>query len=102
MKTLLSSLTISLILPLASSAFAVDIEAGKKIAGSRCVACHGSAGISTNGLWPNLAGQHAPYLEKQIKDFRDKKRVDPVMNAMVAGMSDVDAKNIAAYYNSLK
>ncbi|MCG8324889.1 MAG: cytochrome c4, partial [Thiotrichales bacterium] len=47
-------------------AVAGDAAAGKEKA-STCVACHGADGISPNDLWPNLAGQKAGYLVKQMK-----------------------------------
>jgi cytochrome c553 len=89
-------------LSLSSLAFSADIEAGKIIANQRCASCHGAAGISPNDLWPNLAGQKATYLEKQIKAFRDKTRNDPMMSAISAGITDEQATNIAAYFAQLK
>lgn len=85
-----------------SIAQAADIAKGKQIADTRCVSCHGKAGISANPLYPNLAGQKAAYMAKQLKDFESGKRSDPVMNAMVKGMSSADFESLAAYYASLK
>ena len=67
-----------------------------------CAACHGMKGISSNDLWPNLAGQKKGYLIKQIKEFRDGKRVDPSMAPMVKPLSDQDIEDIAAYYAGMK
>lgn len=78
-----------------------DIEAGKAKS-AVCAACHGPAGISVSPLWPNLAGQKEAYLVKQIKAFKNGERKDPSMAPMVAGLSDTDIENIAAYYSSLK
>ncbi len=86
---------------LSLQAQAGDIEAGKAKA-AVCAACHGANGISNNPLWPNLAGQKEQYLLKQIKAFRDGQRTDPSMAPMVAGLSDADAENLAAYFASLK
>ncbi|MFK8012876.1 MAG: cytochrome c [Marinicellaceae bacterium] len=83
------------------SAFAGDAAAGKAKS-AVCAACHGPAGISVNPMWPNLAGQQELYLIKQIKAFRDGTRKDPSMAPMVAGLSDEDIENLAAYYTSLK
>lgn len=82
---------------LSSPVKAADIEAGKAKSAT-CVACHGPAGVSTNPLWPNLAGQHEAYLAKQIKAFRDGERNDPLMAPMVAALTDDDIANLAAYY----
>ncbi len=78
-----------------------DAKAGKAKAAA-CVACHGAKGISPNPLWPNLAGQQAGYLAKQMKDFKSGKRKDPVMTGMAAAINPADIANIAAYYASLK
>jgi cytochrome c553 len=49
-----------------------------------CSGCHGVGGKSTIAIYPNLAGQHASYTYKQIKDFQSGVRKDPTMNAMAA------------------
>jgi len=79
---------------------AADIEAGKAKSAS-CVACHGAAGISATPIWPNLAGQKEQYLAAQLKAFKDGTRANATMAPMVAGLSDDDIANLAAYYASL-
>ena len=78
-----------------------DVAAGKAKSAT-CVACHGANGNSANPMWPKLAGQHEAYLAKQIKDFRDGKRKDPMMSAMAAPLSDADISNLAAYFAAQK
>lgn len=85
----------------ANGVMAADIQAGKQKASS-CAACHGANGISNNDLWPNLAGQKKGYLIKQLKDFRDGKRSDPMMSPMAKPLTDEEIKNLAAYYSSLE
>jgi len=91
---------------LASSLISNTVMAGDVAAGKAksvvCAACHGADGKSVNPMWPNLAGQQEMYLVKQIKAFRDGTRTDPSMAPMVAGLTDEDAENLAAYYSSLK
>lgn len=65
-----------------------------------CSACHGPTGQSPAPLFPHLAGQHESYLAQQIMDIRDGKRQVPQMAAMVAGFSDQDAWNVAAFFAS--
>ena len=84
----------------AASATAADAEAGKAKAAT-CTACHGAEGVSANPMWPNLAGQKEMYLAKQLKDFRDGNRKDPVMAPMAKNLSDDDIANLAAYYAGL-
>lgn len=83
------------------SAIAGDIEAGKAKSAT-CIACHGANGISPTDLYPNLAGQKAAYMVKQMKAFKEGSRQDPTMSAMIAPLTEEDMTNIAAYYASLK
>ena len=84
-----------------------DIEAGKAKS-QTCVACHGADGNSLLGMYPSLAGQHAKYLEKQLKDLKlgmtsggKQGRYDPVMSGMAMPLSEQDMADLAAYYASL-
>ncbi len=95
------TLAVAATVMMASPVFAGDAAAGKAKTGM-CAACHGAAGISAVPMYPNLAGQKATYLAKQLKDFKTGKRKDPVMAPMAAALSDADMANIAAYYASLK
>ena len=63
------SLLILLLPFLTPSLYAADIEAGEKRA-AQCFGCHGADGISLNPLYPNLGGQSAEYLIKQLNAFR--------------------------------
>jgi len=81
------------------NANAADIEAGKAKS-AVCAACHGADGNSTNAAWPSLAGQHASYTYKQLKDFKAGRRNNASMTGMVALLNDDDMKNLAAYYES--
>jgi cytochrome c553 len=78
---------------------AADIEAGKAKS-AICAACHGADGNSSNVIWPSLAGQHASYIYKQLKDFKEGRRSNASMTGMVAILNDDDMKNLAAYYES--
>lgn len=67
-----------------------------------CVACHGPAGVSSNDMWPNLAGQQRDYLVKQISAFRDGDRTNPAMPAAILqGVSDDQIVQLADYYSAL-
>ena len=78
-----------------------DAAAGKAKSAT-CTACHGANGISSNDLWPSLAGQKVGYLVKQMKAFRDGSRKDPMMGPMAKPLTDADIDNLAAFYNGLK
>jgi nitrite reductase (NO-forming)/hydroxylamine reductase len=87
-----------LLLPVAS--WAADAQAGQQRA-TTCFACHGVDGVSQNPNYPNLAGQSAEYLVKQLNAFRSGSRNDPVMSSMAQSLSDVDVDNVAAYFAGL-
>ena len=76
-----------------------DPEAGKSLS-QTCVACHGTDGNSPQGMWPNLAGQHAGYLYQQLKAFKagDQRR-NAQMTGMVANLDDQDMRDLAAYFS---
>lgn len=100
MKKLFPLITIAALCIHSVTAFAGDAAAGKAKAAA-CGACHGQNGISTNDIWPNLAGQKQGYIVKQLKAFRDGQRADPMMAPMAAPLADADIDNLAAYFSSL-
>lgn len=65
-----------------------------------CAACHGADGNSAVPNWPKLAGQHAGYLERQTALIKSGDRSVPEMMGIVAGMSEQDLRDIAAYFSS--
>jgi cytochrome c553 len=85
----------------ASGAFAADAAAGKAKA-VVCAACHGAQGISANPIWPNLKGQKAAYIVKQLKAFKAGTRKDPLMGPQAAQLSEADMANVAAHFSGLK
>jgi cytochrome c553 len=78
-----------------------DAKAGETKAAA-CAACHGPAGNSFNPVWPKLAGQGAPYIVKQLTKFKSGERMNPVMAAQVANLSEQDMLDIAAYFAQQK
>jgi cytochrome c553 len=65
-----------------------------------CAACHGVDGNSAVPNWPKLAGQHANYIERQTALIKSGDRSVPEMMGIVAGMSDQDFRDIAAFFSS--
>ena len=68
-----------------------------------CATCHGrnGEGLRTNEYHPRIAGKPAGYLYNQLLNFRDRRRQAPVMNHMVASLSDAYLREIAEYYAKL-
>ncbi len=81
----------------AKAIFAGDVKAGQEKS-AMCVACHGTDGNSLVPIYPNLAGQSANYLTKQLVDFKSGDRKDPVMVGMVAALSDKDMQDLGAFF----
>jgi len=98
----MNKLLVALVAVLSFSSFVQaqgNIEAGK-LKSATCAACHGGDGNSPSDLYPKLAGQHAPYLEKQLQQFKNGERADPIMMGMAAALSTEDMQDLAAYYSS--
>ena len=76
-----------------------DVEAGKQKS-APCAACHGADGNSVNPAWPNLASQGEKYLADQLQLFKDKIRVNTLMNPQAQNLSEQDILDLAAYYSS--
>jgi cytochrome c553 len=69
-------------------------------AGQTCVACHGNDGVGIMPEYPNLAGQHADYIEQALRSYRAGRRKNAVMGGMAASLTDQDIKELAQYYSS--
>jgi cytochrome c553 len=80
----------------------VDLAKAREIVNQNCAACHGADGNSATSANPNLAGQHADYITQQLAHFKAGIRVNPIMQAMVATLSDADMKALGVYYAQQK
>jgi cytochrome c553 len=67
---------------------------------SMCLGCHGIQGEG-KGQFPRLAGQHPAYLAAQLSSFKNGSRKSGPMQAVAAGLSEEDFKELAAYFGSL-
>jgi cytochrome c553 len=67
-----------------------------------CAGCHGADGVSSNPVWPNLAGQHGDYLVEALKAYKTGKRQNAMMAATAKGLSDTDIHDVAGHYAALK
>lgn len=89
-------------LSMVPAAMAGNAEAGKTKAAA-CGGCHGMDGNSMIPAYPKLAGQNEAYIVKQIHDFKaNSTRQNAIMLGMAAALSDEDAADIGAYYQSQK
>jgi cytochrome c553 len=62
--------------------------------------CHG-AKAEGNGPFPRLAGQHAPYLLKQLLVIQSVLRTAPVMHGVIKDLSRDQLQAVATYLQSI-
>lgn len=74
----------------------------QEIIAGRCALCHGPDGESASAVYPRLAAQHPDYLQKQLKDFRDGRRISETMSDMAKDLKDDDIAALATFYASKK
>jgi cytochrome c553 len=73
-------------------------EKAPQTAETLCAACHGPRGNSALPANPNLAGQDAGYIARQLHAFKSGARVNEIMKAMAAALTDEDMAALGAYY----
>jgi cytochrome c553 len=93
---------------IAFAASAADMPAGDaatkaaNTAKAVCAACHGADGNSAASTFPKLAGQQAPYIVKQLTNFKDGTRNNPVMKPIASSLSPEDMQGLATYFSTQK
>lgn len=99
---LVAALTLVAALGCSVSAFAAgSVEAGQAKSAT-CGACHGMDGNSLSPEWPNLAGQHVAYIERQLQAFKAGERKNDLMAPMAMILSDEDMADLAAFFSTQK
>lgn len=97
-KLTAAALFAAALFPVAASAAPED---GKAKAAT-CAACHGEDGNSATGDFPILAGQTSRYLYLQLKDYKEGRRKNPIMQPMAASLSKQDMWDLANYFAAQK
>ncbi|MFM9836234.1 MAG: c-type cytochrome [Methylophilaceae bacterium] len=81
-------------------------ENAAKLDRQQCSICHGAGGTTTSELFPQLAGQPAPYFINQMKAFRDKTRSEENARRFMWGissrLSDEDIQSLATFYEGIQ
>jgi cytochrome c553 len=75
-----------------------DAARAKPIVDKVCGACHGADGNSTSPTYPNLAGQHPEYTNKQLTEFKSGARKNATMAPNVTNLSAQDMLDLSAYF----
>ena len=79
-----------------------DLAHAKQIAETVCAACHGADGNSAVPANPNLAGQGAEYITRQLQQFKAGARANPIMSAMVGSLTADDMVALGIYFSRQK
>lgn len=71
-----------------------------------CIACHGPDGRGNDAArFPAIGGQHAQYVETQLKAYRDGTRrgdQNQMMRNLAANLTDDEIKAVASYVQGLR
>jgi cytochrome c553 len=73
-----------------------NLKNGEKIA-EACVACHGSTDLRLDPPAPKLHRQRTSYVFFALLEYRDGIRDSTAMTPAVAGMSEQDIRDVAAF-----
>lgn len=65
---------------------------------AQCAVCHGERGESAHPEFPQLAGQHAVYLRKQLQDFKSGARQHESMSSIAQALTTVQVTQLADYF----
>ncbi len=76
-------------------------KSGAEVAQS-CVMCHGENGLSSMPGTTSLAGQSEIYLTNQLKQFRDGKRHNEVMDVIAKPLSDAEIDAVSAWFSQIE
>ncbi len=72
---------------------------GARIASETCSACHGEKGLTADPKqFPNMAGQSAFAIYKQLHDYKSGARKNELMQNAVSGLSDAQMADVAAHF----
>lgn len=81
-----------------------DLERGRALYEKDCEICHGKYGQgSAQKFYPVLAGQHYPFLLRQAREIRERKRrnANPRMVKVVQRYTDADLEVVSDYISRL-
>jgi cytochrome c553 len=65
-----------------------------------CLPCHGggAAGPQAAPTFPRLDGQHAAYLEKQLREYKSGKRKSDIMAPLIGALKKQQIPGMAAHF----
>ena len=81
---------------------AQDAPPAKPEKAAVCETCHGPGGAAPLPQYPVLAGQTARYIYLQLKDFKEGRRVDPVMSPMATDLTRDEMRALGDWFMAQK
>ena len=97
MKKIVTLIALVMLFPLSYASG--NVSNGKSLT-STCQACHGETGNSVSPAFPNIAGQNAQYLLKQLLEIQNGEREVLTMTGILDNLSKADLLDIAYYYEA--
>jgi cytochrome c553 len=80
-----------------------DAAAGREKSKQVCAACHGEAGDKPlQPDYPIIAGQHADFLYKALRDYKSGQRKNAVMAGMAQPLTQKEMKDLSEWFASQK
>ena len=95
---------VAMVICLVGTATMVRAQGAASITVTACVPCHsgGTAGAPSAPTFPRLDGQHAAYLEKQLREYKSGKRTSAIMAPLIGAMKTQQIPSLAAHFASQK
>lgn len=87
--------------PFSATGELVALSGGLAGPDGACFTCHGLDGGGDGAGAPRLAGLEAGYLLKQLQDYGDGRRPDPVMGPIAQRLDDRARREVADWYAAL-
>jgi cytochrome c553 len=77
-------------------------QGAESITVTACLACHGggTAGAAGAPTFPRLDGQHADYLDKQLREYKSGKRKSVIMAPLIGALKKQQIPAMAAHFAS--
>jgi cytochrome c553 len=102
-RTLWTLVAMGICLP--GAALPVTAQEAQASAVTVCLPCHGGAAAAAPAApaaptFPTLNGQHADYLEKQLREYRSGKRKSAVMTPLIGTLKTQQIRAMAAHFAS--
>ena len=98
---IVTTVAASVVHPAGNASFAADDRALGEYLSSECVTCHQLSGREQPGI-PSIIGIPEARLAEALVEYKDRKRSNPVMQAIAGKFSNDEIAALAAYFGGLR